>query len=329
MKIGLLVSLMLHGGLLAWAVVSIGQTEPKSPPTPKPIVVDISNIADLTRQKQGDAEKKPEKKAEKKPPVKAKPKPKPPAPQKTAALPPPKAEPPQPKSDPIKDLLKKAPEPKPKPKPAAKPKPVPQKVEKPKPKKVAKPKPKKAEPKPSKPKVAPKPAKAKPKPKKVTRKTRKKSTRKTPKNFDADDLSTLLDLDPTKKAGPKPKTVARRKPSAPVEADQGAPDGIGDKLTVSEFDFFIRQIGNCFAIPAGAKNAERYRPVVAFRLRRDGTVDGIPQVVRPGASPFFQIAAEASVRAVLECQPYRLPVEKYDDWKKNTITFDLEAMLRR
>ncbi|MEL7543214.1 MAG: hypothetical protein AAGJ70_05505 [Pseudomonadota bacterium] len=329
MKTGLFISLLLHAGILAWAVVSIEQTKPKAAPTPKPIVVDISNISDLTRAKKGETKKKPPKKAEKKPPVKAKPKPKAkPVPQKTAALPPPKSEPPQP--NPIKDLLKKKP-PKPKAEP---PKPVVKKT----PDQTIKPKPKKAEKKPA-PKPKPKPVKAKPKPKKkaeakpkprpkkVVRKTRKKVAKRKATDFDTESIAALLNKIPDAKAGPKPKKVTRKRKVAAVEAEQGAPTGANDKLTASEFDFFIRQIGNCFGIPAGAKDAEDFRPTVEFRMRRDGSVDGVPKVVNNVNSPFFQIAAEASVRAILECQPYSLPKDKYDEWKKAKITFDLKAML--
>lgn len=299
MKLGLLISLILHGSVLAWALVSIQSTKPTVAPKPKPIVVDITTIDKLTQAKKGDTKKKPKKKiVVKKPPVKAKPKPKvKPKPQKTAALPPPKAEPPKP--DPIKDILKKP--------PPVKKKPVVKKVV-PKKKPVAKKKPK-------------------PKPKKVVKKTRKKVKSRKKTEFDSESIAALLNKIPDAKAGPKPKKVVRKKKVAKVEADQGAPDGAAKKLTISEFDFFIRQIGNCFGIPAGAKDAEAFRPVVAFSLRRDGSVDGVPRVVNNINSPFFRIAAEASVRAVLECQPYALPRDKYDDWKKNKITFDLKAMI--
>ncbi len=298
MKLGLLISLILHGSILAWALVSIQSTKPTITPKPKPIVVDITTIDKITQATKGATKKKPKKKVEiKKPPVKAKPKPKvKPAPVKTAALPPPKAEPPKP--DPIKDILKKP--------PPEKKKPV---VKKPAPKKpVVKQKPK-------------------PKPKKVVKKTRKKVKAKTKSAFDTESIAALLNKIPDAKAGPKPKKVVRKKKVAKVESTQGAEDGAAKKLTISEFDFFIKQIGNCFAIPAGAKDAEAFRPVVSFSLRRDGSVDGIPRVANTVNSPFFRIAAEASIRAVLECQPYALPKDKYNDWKKNKITFDLKAMI--
>ncbi len=298
MKFGLFISLILHGGILAWALMSIQATKPVIVPKPKPIVVDITTIDKLTQAKKGATKKKPKKKiALKKPPVKARPKKKvKPAPQKTAALPPRRTEPPKP--DPIKDFLKKPP-PK-KLKPARKPAPK---------KTVTKKKPK-------------------PKPRKVVKKTRKKITAKTKKNFDTESIAALLNKIPDARPGPKPKKVVRKKAKrVPVKADQGDRDGAARKLTISEFDFFIRQIGNCFAIPAGARDAEDFRPVVAFSLRKDGSVKGVPRVVNKVNSPFFRIAAESSVRAILECQPYAMPKNKYNDWKKNKITFDLKAMI--
>lgn len=300
MKFGLFTSLILHGAILAWALITIQSTKPKEPPKRAPIVVDLMTISELTKLKQG-AKPKPKKKAEKKPPVKAKPpkKVEKPKPQKTAALPPPKTEPPKP--DPIKDLLKKKPE---ELKPAKKPAPK---------KPVVKKKPK--------PKVKPKP-----KPKKVAKKKIKKS--KTKPEFDLDSIAAKLNKIPDAKPGSKPKKkVVKKVKAAPVEADQGVPDGPDKKLTQNEFQFFLRQIGNCMTIPAGAKGAEDFRPILSFRLNRDGSVDGVPRVVNHENSPFFRVAAEASVRAVLECQPYTLSREKYNDWKKNKITFDLKAMI--
>ncbi|MGI9407267.1 MAG: hypothetical protein ACR2O4_12935 [Hyphomicrobiaceae bacterium] len=300
MKFGLFVSLILHGGIIAWALITLQSTKPPEITQPKPIVVDIAKIDELTRAKKGAPKQKPKKKVEiKKPPVKAKPKPvEKPKPQKTAALPPPKAEPPKP--DPIKEILKKPPPEKPKPakKPAPEKKPVVKKKPKPK-----------------------------PKPKKVVKKTRAKTNARKKNDFDTENIAALLNKIPDARPGPKPKKVVKKSKPVKVETDLGAPDGAHKKLTISEYDFFIRQIGNCFAIPAGAKDAEDFRPVLSFSLRRDGTVDGIPRVVNNVNSPFFRIAAESSIRAILECQPYALPKEKYNDWKKNKITFDLKAMI--
>ena len=108
MKLGLFISLLLHGSILAWALITLQSTKPAEPPKRAPIVVDLATISEVTKLKQG-AKAKPKKKAEKKPPVKTKPPKKvsKPQPQKTAALPPPKAEPPKP--DPIEELLKKKP----------------------------------------------------------------------------------------------------------------------------------------------------------------------------------------------------------------------------
>jgi colicin import membrane protein len=40
------------------------------------------------------------------------------------------------------------------------------------------------------------------------------------------------------------------------------------------------------------------------------------------------VAAESARRAILRCQPYRLPIAKYDVWKDVEVNFDPRDMFR-
>jgi colicin import membrane protein len=34
-----------------------------------------------------------------------------------------------------------------------------------------------------------------------------------------------------------------------------------------------------------------------------------------GNTPYFRVYQESAMRAIIECQPYRLPAAYFDDWK--------------
>lgn len=293
MRLGILISALLHAGIIAWAVVSINATKPALEPKVQPIIVDIMKVSDLTRIKAGNEKAKPKAKPKaKSEPKKKTTKPAKASPKRVAARAPKAAEPDaQPKAKP-----KKA-EPKEK-VPALK----------------KKPEPKKAKPKP------------KPKPKKKVTKPKRKRTppSKNKSKFDADNIAALLNKIPDAPAKTKKRTKAKAAPK--IESDFGQFDGAGPELTMSEFDFFMRQIGQCWNPPVGATGAQSLVPIIAFRLRRNGSLNGQPRAVNGQLSAFFLAAADAAIRAIVACAPYNLPKEKYKDWASNEITFDPKAM---
>lgn len=293
MRLGILISALLHAGIIAWAVVSINATKPALEPEVQPITVDIMKVSDLTRIKAGNEKAKPKAKPKaKSEPKKKTTKPAKASPKRVAARAPKAAEPDaQPKAKPKKAEPKKK-------VPALK----------------KKPEPKKAKPKP------------KPKPKKKVTKPKRKRTppSKNKSKFDADNIAALLNKIPDAPAKTKKRTKAKAAPK--IESDFGQFDGAGPELTMSEFDFFMRQIGQCWNPPVGATGAQSLVPIIAFRLRRNGSLNGQPRAVNGQPSAFFLAAADAAIRAIVACAPYNLPKEKYKDWASNEITFDPKAM---
>ena len=97
---------------------------------------------------------------------------------------------------------------------------------------------------------------------------------------------------------------------------------VADKTVRTQFE-------SCWNIPAGARDAENLTPEFRVQMRRDGTVAST-QLLNPDrmSDPFFQAAAESANRALLnpQCQPLKLPPEKYDQWQSFTITFDPKDM---
>jgi hypothetical protein len=71
--------------------------------------------------------------------------------------------------------------------------------------------------------------------------------------------------------------------------------------------------------------------IVRVQYGRDGRVIGQPQAGTPTGSTaanadFARTFAETARRAVLRCQPLKLPAELYDLWGNVEINFDPEEM---
>jgi outer membrane biosynthesis protein TonB len=102
------------------------------------------------------------------------------------------------------------------------------------------------------------------------------------------------------------------------------------RVTMSEIDYLRRQIGRCWSLPAGAKDAQDLVIEIRVAMNSDGTVNSarIMDQVRMTMDPFFRSAAESALRAVLNrrCQPFKLSPEKYDLWKNMILSFNPKEM---
>lgn len=253
---------------------------------------------------------------------------------------------PQPKAqaapDEAPELGEAAPAPEPEPAPLPPP-PAPRVIEPPKPvppRPVVKPQPKKPEPrriearkpepaKPPKPIVReaakPKPSPAKPSPPKPSAIDRlaKPSTRQAP-------------AAPTKAATPPKQAGGTRfaeafksgTPGATSPAGTGAPAATIGPQQISALNAAIsRQLRPHWKPPQGAE-AELLVTKVRFRLNRDGSLAGEPQVVATSGQteanqPQVARHQEQAVRAVKLAAPFDLPEALYDAWKTVTINFDI------
>jgi hypothetical protein len=100
---------------------------------------------------------------------------------------------------------------------------------------------------------------------------------------------------------------------------------LGAQLTTSELDVVKQQIEQCWNVPAGARDAKDLTPEFRVYMNRDGTIQSATQLnADRNSDPYFQAAAEAAARALHnpQCQPLKLPPDKYDQWQTFTITFD-------
>ena len=290
MKLGLIISLVFHGCLLAFALFSLTTAKALKPMEVKSIPMEIVDISELTKLKAG-LKKAPEKKETK-----------------------------QKDKKPVAKEIKKA---KKKKKPAPK-RAVQPVAERQDPGPVKKPELQKKEPKPVKKKVAKKPkpkAKPKPKPKpkaKIVKKKRKK------KKFNEDKIAALLNKVPD--SGP----TASKLPDLPgAKKVKGNPRGKHIAMSISEIDAFRRQVSQCWNPPVGGLGAEDLRVKLRLQLRKDGSLKGQPRVLNSGGrSSFHRAAADSAARAVWQCQPYNLPARKYDTSKDMILNFNPRDMLR-
>lgn len=334
MYIGLAVSLLFHGALLAWAIFSIHATQPLDIEPPEPIAVALITPSELLRMKQGSetakeleakAAEKPEPEVSKleaekpkpvlapTPPAEATP-PEPPKPEPTAAEPA-KAEPP--KSDPIAEKLAALPPPEPEPAPGPTPEQLKAEEEA---KQKAEEEKKKAEDEAKKKAEEEKRKAEEKKKKKLAEEKKKKEQEKKKKEQVADRLAALLDKDPTRKGAPN----SASEPSKPTDykgPTAGTATGRDSVLSIRQQDLLKgmlrQQIARCWRLPGGGGGAETPVVKLSWRMRPDGTVDGEPSVILPGTGPFGALANEAAVRAVKACQPYDLPQEYYaNGWRE-------------
>jgi hypothetical protein len=98
-------------------------------------------------------------------------------------------------------------------------------------------------------------------------------------------------------------------------------------LTQAEMAALRRQLSACWQPPDPVLQAKGLVVTVRFSLNRDGSLVGEPVVVNRENGYLFQVAAESATRAVRSCQPFRLPIAKYEAWRELESNFSPEVKL--
>ncbi|MEI8144474.1 MAG: hypothetical protein WCH83_03320 [Alphaproteobacteria bacterium] len=111
-------------------------------------------------------------------------------------------------------------------------------------------------------------------------------------------------------------------------ASLGTASGSSQRLSASEIDALKAQVQQCWNPPAANADAGGLIPVIDVSFNQDGSVNGRPQVTNSRSDPAFQAAANAAVRAIMRCSPYRLPASKYEAWRDVRVRFDPRDMIR-
>lgn len=144
--------------------------------------------------------------------------------------------------------------------------------------------------------------------------------------FDVDTVIALLD-----KRAPKAAPPSNAKPAETTVKGLGAQDA----FTMDLKDALLAQMRECWNVPVGAPNPEQLIVQVRVFLAQDGSL-AQPPLLEPASraaaagNPYMRTAAEAALRAVSVCEPYkRLPPEKYEAWREIVMTFDPSKMIGR
>ena len=152
------------------------------------------------------------------------------------------------------------------------------------------------------------------------------------KPVETDPLASVLShvADLAKKQPPAP--APQPSPAKPSSTSGSAPL-TSDRLTGPQEDALRSQIGHCWNVDPGARNAKDMVIDVVIEVNPDRTVAKADIAEKSKArmytDPAYRAAAEAALRAVRNprCQPLALPPEKYDTWRRITFTFNPKDML--
>jgi colicin import membrane protein len=306
MRSGLTISALGHAALLVWGLVSFG-AKPFDPTPVESLPVDIISDAEFSQMTAG---------SKKAPPA--------PAPKPRVE----KIAEPKPVDDAVAKISEKAEIVT----ASAEPRPVEAEIKIPQPKPVpaearAEPERKEPEKKSSEAQADPiaealkKEKPQKPEVKKTEVKTPPKKPAPPQPKFDASQIAALLDKrDPQRHAAAG--AALNHSPSL------GVASGNAPRLTQTEIDALRAQIQACWNPPAGATEGRELIVQVRIMLKPDGSLSAEPILLNQGSNPFFRVAAESAMRAVRRCQPYHLPIAKYDVWKDVEVTFDPRDLYR-
>ena len=136
--------------------------------------------------------------------------------------------------------------------------------------------------------------------------------------FDVNNILALLDKQ-------KPAASAARGKTGP-RAIKGV--GAENAMTMDLVDALRNQIAQCWSPPVGApKSAEL---VVDFDvvLNPDGTVVKATSDALTSSNSYTRAAASAAQRAIYTCAPYKLPADRYSQWREiDPFHFDPRQMM--
>ena len=122
------------------------------------------------------------------------------------------------------------------------------------------------------------------------------------------------------------------KPPANARTGARTIQGVGAQtaMTADLITVLQNEINPCWSRPEGSPHPERLIVQYELFLNRDGAIAQAPQLTSESAAaaardPYMAAAASAARRAIYTCAPYRLPPDRYTQWRDIVFTFDPRA----
>jgi outer membrane biosynthesis protein TonB len=131
---------------------------------------------------------------------------------------------------------------------------------------------------------------------------------KTERAFDQSKIAALLD-----KRDPSRQAVAGDTLNS--NAALGLAHGKSADNSATWGALFKQQVERCWKKPYGGIEVQQTEAAFAIRLKRDGTLEGMPVPEGSPATPYLRVYQESALRAIIECQPYNLPAAFFEEWK--------------
>ena len=89
----------------------------------------------------------------------------------------------------------------------------------------------------------------------------------------------------------------------------------------------VLNIRQCWNVPVGLENDSSNVIIMGIKLSIDGNLEENPVNLSPNSGVGMIQAYEAARRAVLRCQPYKLPADAYEYWREMEIELDPSEMV--
>ncbi len=166
-------------------------------------------------------------------------------------------------------------------------------------------------------------ARAVPKPRLKPTPPKKVEKQKKQDEFKLDDIAALLNKTDEEKAAPSDQTET----GTPLVGNQNL-TGNDEQVTATALDWLRQRVGQCWSIPAGARDAGKLVVTLRFQLDIEGRIVGQPYVERTTSHPAAAAAASSAMAALIQCQPYdRMPKETHHLWADIRMNFDPSVMV--
>jgi colicin import membrane protein len=78
---------------------------------------------------------------------------------------------------------------------------------------------------------------------------------------------------------------------------------------------FKAQVERCWNKPSAGLDARRTEVVFSIKLKRDGALEAMPVAIGSASTPYLRVLQDSGLRAIVACQPYKLPVAFFEEWK--------------